>query len=207
MENGRALKRGELGVRSLYARDQLEREACFRLLYGFQGYEERVRLGLQKARELMSPEELEADNLAFKEMLRLHSRLLDKPDPEDDSGRKWMESHADEVAQSPVGKLTAAWIKFIPPEFGNGAEDLDADVSELHPEAPAADVAISPKPELPPDDTNEYMRKLVWPPQQTKIDEPVDDGIKHRWVKAEPSSPSKDQQPLPPDDFDNRTLC
>jgi hypothetical protein len=127
-------------------------------------------------------------------------RLLPKPDP--NKPVEWRDSPwnpvniptLEEMKLSPTGRSTLALFADTPKESKTKSAEPQATVA---PEPAAGEQPAPPEPEP----VNEYMAKLNWPPvQQQPAKDPVDDKtVPHKWQAAKPSSPSRDQQPLPPD--------
>jgi hypothetical protein len=102
------------------------------------------------------------------------------------------------MALSPAGRRTLELL-------GNTPKETETKGGETEPVAPVAPESATAE---PADDTNEYMRRLNWPPRSTQppqpqIEEPPQDSIRPRFVAGRPSTADSSQQPLAPEDFDN----
>jgi hypothetical protein len=70
---------------------------------------------------------------------------------------------------------------------------LAATVAPVAPE-PAAGEPPAP-PAIEDDGVNDYLKRLVLPTQR-KREEPPEDEVQHKWVKADPSKPDSGPQPV-----------
>jgi hypothetical protein len=100
----------------------------------------------------------------------------------------------EDLAKSPIGKATLEMLKNSKPMGGEIQATPEGTV------APEPVPAIPAEPEV--DDTNDYLKKLNWPPKPTTKPDPIDD-TPHKWQAAKPSPPDKSLRPLAPSDWNS----
>ena len=115
-------------------------------------------------------------------------KLLPEADPDEERNSGWLDIQQmvlEDLTMSPAGQQTLLMLESQPKAQPGASEKTEDRLMDAGPQLSAtnAQVAIPERPAPEPDDTNEYMRRLAWPPKASPLHPPPENAEPPDWIR------------------------